>query len=190
VQTHNHRRQPEKSGRQFEELDSQNVEEKVACATCPEFTQHSSMSKKWFVLLVVVAIVIIVFGVCVGLVWGRGSGTSSYTAVFLTSGDVYFGKLSWFPWPHLTNVWFLQRGVDQQNQPQLALTPFKSLFWGPAGNVYLNPKQILFWAPVGADSQVAKALENPSSVSQLPAQQQQAQQPPVTVPQQNQGNRR
>ncbi|MBI2623586.1 MAG: hypothetical protein HYW65_03360 [Candidatus Liptonbacteria bacterium] len=125
------------------------------------------MSKRFAVIVIVIVIVLVLAGVWVGsLIAGGKRGASGYTAVFLVTGDVYFGKLSWFPSPKLSSAWFLQRGVDQQNQPQLGLAPFTSVFWGPAGDVYLNPKQILFWAPIKPESQVAQAIANPQSVQQ------------------------
>jgi len=143
------------------------------------------MSKRFAVIIIAIVVVLVILGVWAGsfLAGSKQAGASGYTAVFLTSGDVYFGKLSWFPWPKLTKAWFLQRSVDQQNQPQLGLAPFSSVFWGPAGDVFLNPKQILFWAPIASDSSVAKAIENPDSIrQQAPPQgqapQQQSQTPP------------
>jgi hypothetical protein len=139
------------------------------------------MSKRLAIILVVLVLVLILLGVWVGsfLSGGKQAGASGYTAVFLVTGDVYFGKLSWFPSPKLSKAWFLQRSVGQDNQPQLGLAPFSSVFWGPAGDMYLNPKQILFWAPIKADSQVAKAIENPAAVQQqTPPQSQQGQQAP------------
>ena len=124
------------------------------------------MTNRFKILVVVVVVVLVLAGVWVGSRIASAKGANGYTAVFLVSGDVYFGKLSWFPWPRLTNVWFLQRSVDKENQPQLGLAPFSSVFWGPAGDVYLNPKQILFWAPIKPDSKVAQAIENPASIQQ------------------------
>jgi len=89
---------------------------------------------------------------------------SEFSAVYLTSGDIYFGKLSWFPRPTLTNVWYLQRGVSENNQPQLGVLPLKSVFWGPVDEITLNPKNILFWTNIRPDSEMAKALANPNSV--------------------------
>ncbi|MBI2888914.1 MAG: hypothetical protein HYY10_03250 [Candidatus Liptonbacteria bacterium] len=134
----------------------------------------NSMSKRFAVSIIAIVVVLVLLGVWAGsfLAGSKQTGASGYTAVFLTSGDVYFGKLSWFPWPKLTKAWFLQRSVDQQNQPQLGLAPFSSVFWGPAGDLFLNPKQILFWAPIAADSSVAKAIGNPASVRQQAPQEQ------------------
>lgn len=120
------------------------------------------MNKKFFTVLVVALLVGV--GVFLGLVVGRPSpqALSPYSAVYLTTGDIYFGKLSWFPKPRLTNVWFVQRTVDGQNQSRLGITPFTSAFWGPADALDLNPKQIVFSARLKAESDVVKAIENPS----------------------------
>jgi hypothetical protein len=133
-------------------------------------TYPRPMSRRFTVFVIIIVIVLVLAGVWVGsLLTGAKKGASGYSAVFLVTGDVYFGKLSWFPQPKLSKAWFLQRGVDQQNQPQLGLAPFNSVFWGPEGDVYLNRNQILFWAPIKADSQVALAIENPASLPQAPA---------------------
>jgi len=91
---------------------------------------------------------------------------SSYTAVYMASGDIYFGKMHWFPRPRLTNVWYLQRSVNQQNQPQLSLAKFQDVFWGPVDEIYLNSDQVLFWTSLRSDSQVVKAFVNPSLLEQ------------------------
>ena len=119
-------------------------------------------------LFIVIAIVL-ACGVAVGVWMSKGAESaankaSEYSAVYLTTGDVYFGKLSWFPHPHMTNVWLLQRGVDAQNQPQLGVTPFKNAVWGPTDEITFSEKQIVFWTRLRSDSQVAKGFENPQSL--------------------------
>lgn len=96
---------------------------------------------------------------------------SKFTAVYMVSGDIYFGKMDWFPWPRLKTVWYLQRSVDQQNQPQLGVAPFKKIIWSPIDEIYINPKQIILWTKIKAGSELAKALENPSSVTSETQQQ-------------------
>ena len=85
----------------------------------------------------------------------------------MATGDIYFGKMSWFPWPRLRGVWYLQRTVSEANQPQLGVIPFSSVFWGPVDSMYLNPRQIVFWTNLRSDSELAKALGNPSILNQL-----------------------
>ncbi len=129
------------------------------------------MNKKSIFIGVVLIIVLLALGVWIGKEIGSrsASGPSPYSAVYLSTGDIYFGKLSWFPWPQMTNPWFLQRSQNQQ----LSIAPFQSVFWGPVNRMYLNPKEIVFWTRLRNDSQVVMALTNPSglegSENQIPA---------------------
>jgi hypothetical protein len=91
---------------------------------------------------------------------------SPYSAVYLSTGDVYFGKLSWFPSPHMTDVWFIQRSQNQSGQVQTSLTPMKSLFWGPADEINFNSQDIVFSTRLKNSSQVVQAIENPSVLGQ------------------------
>ena len=83
---------------------------------------------------------------------------SSYSAVYLESGDIYFGKLKRFPRLHVENAWYLIRGVDGQNQPQVSVAPFDSVFWGPGKDMYVNPSQIMWVVRLRSDSPIVEAL--------------------------------
>ena len=127
-------------------------------------------NKNLFPVFIIIILVLVGVGVWLGVSFGRsaGGGASPYSAVYLTTGDIYFGKLSWFPNPRLTNVWLPQRNVDSLNQPQLGLTPLTSAFWGPVDEIYLSPKQIVFWTRLSKASAVAKAFDNPALLQGLP----------------------
>lgn len=124
------------------------------------------LSKKLIIIAVIVIVIVIALGVWLGFRFFSTpdpAGPSQYSAVFMVTGDIYYGKLSWFPWPRLKEVWFLQRGVDPQSQQvQLGIAPFRTAFWGPVDSIYLNPKQILLWTRLRNDSQVAQAFANPA----------------------------
>jgi hypothetical protein len=123
------------------------------------------ISKKLLIILLIILVIVLVLGIWLGVkILGRENleSPSKYSAVYLQTGDIYFGELSWFPWPSLKNVWLIQRSVDQQNQVQLGIVPLKNSFWGPTDKIYLNPKQVVFWTNLRKDSQLIKALENPN----------------------------
>ena len=121
--------------------------------------------KKSTLLFVVVLLIVVAAGIGAGIFIAQGDqGESAYSAVYLATGDIYFGKLSWLPVPHLTHVWVIQRGVDAQNQPQFGVAPFRGAVWGPTDRINLNPKEIVFWTRLRSDSQIAQAIENPASV--------------------------
>ncbi len=127
------------------------------------------MSKKTIVSLIVLVVVLVVVGVFVGikLAGNKDSASASeYSAVYLASGDLYFGKLSLFPTPRLKNVWVFQRGVDEKNNVQVGVVPFNSTIWGPMDELNLNPKEVIFWTRLRKDSQIVSYIENPQSREQ------------------------
>jgi hypothetical protein len=148
------------------------------------------ISKKLLIILLIILVIVLVLGIWLGVkILGRENleSPSKYSAVYLQTGDIYFGELSWFPWPSLKNVWLVQRSVDQQNQVQLGIVPLKNSFWGPTDKIYLNPKQVVFWTNLRKDSQLIKALENPNILNSA-GQNQQMQQPQQLPQNINQNN--
>ena len=133
-------------------------------------------SKKIIIGLVILVVILIGAGIWVGvyLASARSSAASPYSAVIMSSGDMYFGKLSWFPSPHMTNVVLLQRTVDDKNQTQLSLLPYPKVVWGPVDYISLNAKNIISWSSIRSDSQMVKAIEDPASFSNAPASASQA----------------
>lgn len=121
------------------------------------------------ILIIVVALVFISAGIWIGLAMGnRPSGAndaafSPYSAVYLSTGDVYFGKLEWFPSPHLEDAWYLDRTTDVNGSTEVNVYPFNKVIWGPANVVYFNAQQIIFWTRLAADSAVAQIIENPNA---------------------------
>jgi hypothetical protein len=118
------------------------------------------------ILIIVVAVIFVAVGVWVGLNLSGGKpgvALSPYSAVYLSTGDVYFGTLDWFPTPHIQDAWFLERSTDAKGNPTVGVYPFSQIAWGPAGDVYLNAKQIILWTRLAATSSVAQAIENPGA---------------------------
>jgi hypothetical protein len=128
------------------------------------------MSKKLLIILIVVLIIVVAAAVVLVLKFmelKNPEAPSDYAAVYLQSGEIYFGKLRLFPLPTLKNVWYLQRGVNAQNEVQLGILPFKNALWGPIDKIYLNPKNIIWWTYLRNDSELAKNLSNPDLLKQL-----------------------
>lgn len=124
------------------------------------------ISKKILIIGIVV-VVLIALGVWLGMsFFGGQAEDSDYSAVYLSTGDIYFGKLSWLPTPHMTDVWFLNRTVDSKNQPQVGVAPMQGVFWGPSKTVYLNPKNIILWTRLKTDSQLVKGIQQNAAGTQ------------------------
>jgi len=93
---------------------------------------------------------------------------SRYSAVYLKTGDIYFGELSHFPQFGIKNPWFLQKTVDENNQPQIGIAPLVSVFWKPGNKIILNEKEIIFWARLRSDSQIVPMLESGAATQPQP----------------------
>lgn len=98
---------------------------------------------------------------------------SSYQAVFLSNGQVYFGKLSSEGhWIVLKDIYYLQ--VTQQlqpapnadqtqqpnnQQPNIQLVKLGSELHGPKDSMYIDRDKILFWENMKDDSKVVQAIQ-------------------------------
>ena len=80
-----------------------------------------------------------------------------YSAVYLTSGDLYFGKLSHFSKYTLSDVWLLQRNPQDEKNP-LSINSFERVFWEPEGKIKINPDNVLWVAKLKKDSQIVQFI--------------------------------
>jgi hypothetical protein len=102
----------------------------------------------------------------------RGSiDNSVYQAVFLTSGQVYFGKLSLLNTQYvtLTNIYYLQGAGDGKNvqelekniattQGNVSLVKLGCELHGPKDQMTINQDKITFWENLKTDGKVSKAI--------------------------------
>lgn len=128
-------------------------------------------NKKIFISVIVVLIVLLFTLLFFTLKTNQSSNSevSKFSAIYLKTGDIYFGKLSWFPRLKIQNPWLLQRAVDANNQPQVSVVPFTDAFWKPVNEIYLNKDEIVFWTKLRGDSPILPFLSGESSNSN-PAQ--------------------
>ncbi len=118
---------------------------------------------KFYVVVILALVVVIAL-----LVWNPFNHKPNYYAVYLTSGDIYFGQLSFFPSLKMHDAYLLR--VDTQNQQNpYSLSSFSNAFWKPEGTLYFNRSMVLWIAPVASDSPVVQAITNPQSVPQQPS---------------------
>lgn len=92
-----------------------------------------------------------------------------YQALFLTNGQVYFGKISKVDGSYVTvkDIYYLQ--VQQQvqpkdqnaaQQPQVSLAKLGGELHGPEDLMYVSRQQVLFWENLKDDGKVAKAIKD------------------------------
>jgi len=129
------------------------------------------MPLKPTVWVIALLILVIGLGAWVGVLLYRlhaangGSSESGYSVVYLQNGDIYYGKLHWWPRPHIEDPWYLVRNLQNG---ETSIVPFRSTFSGPASNLYMNPAQIVWWAALREDSQVTQGLKSAAQIN-IPA---------------------
>jgi hypothetical protein len=141
------------------------------------------MSKTNKVLLVAV---IVLFVALIGLVvWNFFINKSPYYAVFLRTGDIYFGKLVRFPYFGLKNVYTIQVNPQNQQNP-VSIQKFSNVFWGPEDWLKLNREEVVWMTRLREDSQLVQLFKTNPNLTP-PPQAQQPPQPPAQPPQQPSG---
>lgn len=118
------------------------------------------MSKTNKVLVGLVIILTATLGAV--LYWQKVGLETKYSAVYLNTGDIYFGQVSRFPRMTLRDAWFLQKEGDGQG---FALAKFGDAFWGPRNSMVINEEHIVWMAELTEDSEVVRAIKNPQSVA-------------------------
>lgn len=127
------------------------------------------------IVLVVVLLVVLVGGFfakqsLMGNEFAGQINKDKYQAVFLTNGQVYFGKIDKISGSGYTlkNIYYLQvqqdvqgeQAATQENKDQnLSLAKLGSELHGPDDVMYIESKQVLFWENLKDDGQVVKAIQ-------------------------------
>lgn len=129
---------------------------------------------RWAVLVVAGVVVIAgVLKVAQPVLKERAIKRNQYQAVFLSNGQVYFGKLSGITkdYVKLTDIYYLQvqqrvQPAETQNnnqQPQVSLAKLGNELHGPEDVMYVSRDQVLFWENLKDDGRVVKAIKDHKS---------------------------
>lgn len=97
-----------------------------------------------------------------------------YQALFLTNGQVYFGKVVSMNSETVTlqDIYYLQQNVQAgdsksaSTQNQLQLTKLGAELHGPEDVMYVERSQVLFWENLKNDSQVVKKIQEAKAQKQ------------------------
>jgi hypothetical protein len=93
--------------------------------------------------------------------------TTEYQAVFLTNGQVYFGKLADLnhKYVSISDIYYLQVQQSLQDgktatnsNSQVSLAKLGSELHGPEDQMHISSDQILFWENLKSDSKVVQAI--------------------------------
>jgi hypothetical protein len=102
------------------------------------------------------------------VIWHFFSSTSnrylkfdtSYQAVLLSNGSVYFGKLQDYGgrFPVLTDVFYIQSSVNPDTKQTVNVLIKRGKELHSPDRMYLNPNQIILVEPVGPNSKVMQLI--------------------------------
>jgi hypothetical protein len=141
--------------------------------------QNNSNGKFGKPMMVVIAAVVVILLVLGGwFAWSKMAGDAGvkggqYQAVFLTNGQVYFGKVSDIngSYVKVSDIYYLQ--VQQSVQPddktktstssdssQVSLAKLGSELHGPEDTMYVSRQQVLFWENLKNDGKVVQAINS------------------------------
>lgn len=127
-------------------------------------------------VLITIGIIILVAIVVIGGLFIYGSSTGSniesnkYQAVFLTDGQVYFGKLHTLngDYMKLTNIYYLQTKATSSTNPQqttsqaatnVQLIKLGNEIHGPEDEMIINKSQIMFFENLKNAGKVSTLIE-------------------------------
>lgn len=134
-------------------------------------------TKIFLLFIIIIAILAFVFlGIFIGKYFLYNH---QYYAVYLDTGDLYFGRLSKFPSLKLKDVWYIQN--NRQKNGRLSLNQFSKVLWGPEDEMSLNNDRIVWTVKLRKDSNLIPILEGkeevvPTGKQINPQQNQQSQQ--------------
>ncbi|TRZ83738.1 hypothetical protein D4R86_00220 [bacterium] len=116
------------------------------------------MNKDKFIkIALIVAIILLMALVYTSFIDKADIVKTPYHAVFLRTGDMYFGKLSRFPKLTLSDVWFLQVS-NQEDQTGFNLVKFSNAMFGPKDKMEINRENVVWISKLADNSQVVSFI--------------------------------
>ncbi len=131
---------------------------------------------KFIKIALILAIILLTILVYISFIDKTKVVKNPYSVVFLNTGDMYFGKLSRFPKLTLSDVWFIQRSVDEE-QGGFDLLKFSNIMFGPKDKMEINRENVVWISKLADDSQVVTYILQSKNTALQNVQ------PQATVPQ-------
>ncbi len=131
-------------------------------------------------LMLLITVVVLAVAVVAILTWqGGGFALRPYHAVYLQTGDMYFGELVTFPRFGLKNVHVLQLG---QGDTPPSIQKLTDAVWGPKNFIEINRSQVVWTAELDTTKELGTFLtQGPSALQEsvAPIPQENSQLPPL-----------
>lgn len=114
-----------------------------------------NMSKRNIVIIIV--IVLIVVGVAFYI--NKVNKNKGYSVIYLSTGEIYVGKLCTFPYLKLTDGYVFVATKDDKDPTKnnFQLNPMNETLWAPK-SLHLVKKNIIFYGKLNTNSKIAQTL--------------------------------
>jgi len=115
-------------------------------------------------VIICVCVTIIALAIAASAYFQKGQPSEQYSVVYLTSGEVYVGKLSYFPTMTITDAYLIQIVKDETDAAKTSfqLSPLSKTIWSPE-ILRINQDQVIFSGPISETSQVMQTIKNGAS---------------------------
>ena len=141
-------------------------------------------SSKWAMWLIIAAVIIAGLGIGGWLLFSNakngatGIDSTRYQAVFLTNGQIYFGKLSayneeslrlttgYYPQAKATDTDTKSTAVDTTSASGIQLIRLGDEVYGPENEIFISKKQILHYENLKTDSKVSQLIDQNEKAKQ------------------------
>jgi len=140
---------------------------------------YYSYKDKFIKIALIVAIILLSVLVYISFI-NKVDKKPTYHAVYLQTGDMYFGKLSRFPKLTLSDVWFLQVSTQEDQKAGFNLVKFTNTVFGPKDKMEINKENVVWISKLRDDSQVVSFILQSKTPALQNSQPQVA--PPTTLP--------
>ncbi len=108
---------------------------------------------KFFKAALIIAIILLMVLIYLSFIDKTRAIKNPYYAVYLRTGDMYFGKISRFPKLTLSDIWFLQRGTSEE-QGDFELMKFSDAIFGPMDKMEISKENIVWVSKLRDESEV------------------------------------
>jgi lipopolysaccharide export LptBFGC system permease protein LptF len=112
---------------------------------------------KFLKTALIIAIILLMILVYLSFIDKTRATKNPYYAVYLKTGDMYFGKLSRFPKLNLSDIWFLQASMEEQGG--FNLKRYDDAVFGPKDKIEINKDNIVWISKLRDDSQVVNYIQ-------------------------------
>ncbi|MBI4262431.1 hypothetical protein HY624_02800 [Candidatus Uhrbacteria bacterium] len=123
------------------------------------------MSKRAYGIVLVLVVVILAAGALywklrVAEQWGKRGGEATWSVVYLSSGEIYVGKLTSGKRPQFDQGYLVMKVANEKDpkSSDIRLQPLSETVWAPT-TLYLNPDHVLFSGPLDPKSTAAQRLQ-------------------------------